>query len=274
MQKLNYLNLGCGSKFHENWVNVDMTSNSNDVIKANLLKGIPFPDDTFEVVYHSQVLEHIPKEDARGFISECYRVLKPGGIIRIVVPDLENIIDEYRRLLSENLENPTPESEANYEWIMLELFDQTVRNFSGGHMANYLRRPELVNERYVIDRIGYTGRNIRNTYLARKSKNKISAYKKFKRFVKSVSRDPAKLFQANLSKAREVGAFRLGGEVHMWMYDRYSLAKLLRTCGFSDIDQKNSFESNIPDWPKYELDVKDGLAFDPTSLFMEARKSG
>ena len=39
MGKLNYLNLWCGSKFHEDWCNVDMVSNSLEVIAANLLKG-------------------------------------------------------------------------------------------------------------------------------------------------------------------------------------------------------------------------------------------
>lgn len=97
MEKLNYLNVGCGGKFHKDWVNVDMTSNSKDVIVANLLKGIPFPDNSFDVVYHSQVLEHFPKEKARDFIKECFRVLKPDGIIRVVVPDLENIVNEYKK---------------------------------------------------------------------------------------------------------------------------------------------------------------------------------
>jgi hypothetical protein len=58
----------------------------------------------------------------------------------------------------------------------------------------------------------------------------------------------------------------------MWMYDRYSLSKLLLACGFDDVSLKNPFESDIPNWDSYELDVKNGLAYDPTSLFMEARK--
>ena len=102
MGKLNYLNLGCGKRYHKDWVNVDMYSDTPDVMAYNLLKGIPFSDNHFEVVYHAQVLEHSPKDDAPGFIKECFRVLKPGGVIRIVVPDLEGIVTEYLKYLKVN----------------------------------------------------------------------------------------------------------------------------------------------------------------------------
>src|SRR5450759_3475104 len=158
-EKLNYLNVGCGSKYHKDWVNVDMNPDSSDVVRCNLLKGIPFPDEMFEVLYHSQVLEHFPKEKAFDFMKECHRVLKKNGIIRVVVPDLENIIDEYKKYLNENIKNPSKEAEANYDWILLEMYDQTVRNNGGGQMGKYLQQDKMVNEQYVIDRIGYFGRS-------------------------------------------------------------------------------------------------------------------
>ena len=132
MNKLNYLNLGCGFNFHKEWINVDMTSNSPYVISHNLLKKFPFHKNQFDVVYNSHVLEHFPKEKAPYFVSECFRVLKPGGLIRVGVPDLENIVNEYLKQLHENIENPNRLSEANYDWILLEMYDQTVRNRSGG----------------------------------------------------------------------------------------------------------------------------------------------
>src|SRR3954454_1180269 len=100
--KSKYLNVGCGNKFHKDWTNIDMKSGSPYVIAYNLIKGLPFDNNSFQVVYHSQVLEHIPKENAAGFIKECFRVLEPGGIIRIVLPDLENIVKEYCKYLHEN----------------------------------------------------------------------------------------------------------------------------------------------------------------------------
>lgn len=274
MEKLNYLNVGCGSKFHNDWYNIDMTSNAPEVMIANLLKGIPFDDNNFDVVYHSQVLEHIPREKALAFMQECYRVLKPGGIVRVVVPDLENIVNEYKRLLERNLNDSDETSRANYDWIMLELYDQTVRNYEGGQMAEYLRQPFLINEDYVLGRTGYVGRNTRHSRFPENSNGQgVSYFKKFKRTVKRSFRYTRTMIHHLHSQAFKIGKFRLGGEVHMWMYDRFSLTCLLEKCGFIDISLKSPYESSIPNWADYELDIKGGQVYDPTSLFMEARKT-
>jgi predicted SAM-dependent methyltransferase len=276
MSNLNYLNLGCGNKFHKDWVNVDMVSNSPYVKSYNLLKGLPFPNDQFNVIYHSHVLEHFPKEKAPDFIRECFRVLKPGGIMRVVVPDLENIVNEYKKHLNENIENPGRQAEANYDWILLEMYDQTVRNYSGGQMAEFLKQPELVNEEYVLNRSGYVGKSIRNNFMAPADGkhgffNLINT--SYKSGTKKVIRHILRIFSdAFSSPGKIIGAFRLGGEIHMWMYDRFSLSRLLRKVGFEDIEIKRPHESNIPQWDKYELDVKNGAVFDPTSLFMESKK--
>ena len=271
MDKLNYLNVGCGNKFHKDWVNVDMVSKSPYVESCNLVKGMPFLDNQFDVIYHSQVLEHIPKDKAHKFIKECLRVLKPGGIIRVVVPDLENIVDEYKKHLVENIENPNSLAEANYDWILLEMYDQTVRNYTGGQMAEFIQQPELINEHYIMDRIGYVGKSIRNDRLEKDSKKKQYALLEIvKKSPRWILRKIKHIFS---SEEARIGAFRLGGEIHVWMYDRYSLTRLLKKSGFENIEIKTPSESNVPNWGEYELDVKDGVVFDPTSLFVEAKKS-
>jgi len=271
MSSLKYLNVGCGSKFHPDWINVDMVSRSPQVRAHNLLKGIPFPDNEIDVIYHSQVLEHIPKEMAASFVSESFRVLKPGGTMRVVVPDLENIVTEYLTFLRQNLENPTPISEANYDWIVLEMYDQTVRNDAGGQMAKFLEKPEVVNEDYVIDRIGYVGQSIRNKFLQQNSvlEGKPSLKVRVKELLRSLYNTTNRLIT---TKEHRIGRFRLGGEIHQWMYDRYSLARLLRECGFVEATVRTPTESGVENWGKYGLDVKNGIAYDPTSLFMEAKK--
>jgi predicted SAM-dependent methyltransferase len=62
---------------------------------ADATKKIPLPDDSVEVLYSSHMLEHLDREEARLFLKEAWRVLKPGGIIRLVVPDLEKLVEEY-----------------------------------------------------------------------------------------------------------------------------------------------------------------------------------
>ena len=272
MKKLNYLNVGCGSKYHKDWVNVDMVSYSPYVQKCNLIKGIPYPDDTFAVLYHSQVLEHIPKENAEKFIRECYRVLKPGGIIRVVVPDLENIIDEYRKHLNENLDNPSELSEANYEWNVMEIYAQAIWNKEGGLVTELLKQPYLVNEKYIMDRMGHSGMNTRrNQFLTIREKiDKVLKNKEIqKKAIRLLSKKIKSLFS---SKNADIGACRTGGTVHYWMYDRYSLSRLLKKCGFENTKVKSPYDSDIDNWQSYELDVKEGIVYDPVSLFMEATK--
>ena len=93
------VNLGCGTRLHPEWLNYDLNPIAPGVIKANFITGIPLRDASAQCVYHSHVLEHLPREVARTFLLECKRILAPGGILRIVVPDLEQIAKDYIRVL-------------------------------------------------------------------------------------------------------------------------------------------------------------------------------
>lgn len=86
-----YLNLGCGSRYHPEWLNIDLHAVARGVISHDLSRGVPLRDDSCDVVYHSHLLEHLRRSDALFLLRECYRVLKPGGILRVAVPDLEQI---------------------------------------------------------------------------------------------------------------------------------------------------------------------------------------
>jgi hypothetical protein len=72
--------------------------------------------------------------------------------------------------------------------------------------------------------------------------------------------------------ALNIGQFRLGGEIHQWMYDRYSLSELLKKHGFENVKVVSATESQIPNWSNYNLDMMDGKVRKPDSLFMEAQK--
>ena len=61
----------------------------------NLTRPLPYPSDTVEAIFSSHVLEHLFMDEVENLITEMYRVLKPGGVCRIVVPDLEKIIALY-----------------------------------------------------------------------------------------------------------------------------------------------------------------------------------
>lgn len=58
-------------------------------------EGLGWPDASVAVVYSSHFIEHLTRDDARAFLRECYRVLAPGGICRIVTPDLHAWARQY-----------------------------------------------------------------------------------------------------------------------------------------------------------------------------------
>lgn len=277
------INLGCGNNFHDEWINIDLLANNEKIISCNLLNGIPFPDNDIDVVFNSHLLEHFSKKQGEIFIKECFRVLKPGGIIRVAVPDLEQIIKEYINILT-RIDNNEIQAVDDYNWILLELYDQTVRNVSGGMMGEYFCQPSIPNEEYVYSRIGNEGRNLRYKYL--NSVNKTSVLTKDKLLVTKLLSSPSlnfffeKLISFVYKKKYEqikhfcsIGQFRESGEIHQWMYDKYSLNILLQKVGFKKIIKRTAFESYIERWPSYNLDtMSDGTIRKPDSLFIEALK--
>jgi predicted SAM-dependent methyltransferase len=282
-EKLPYLNLGCGARFHPEWINVDIAPQSPEVIRADLSKTIPFESGTFKVVYHAAVLEHMRRESAAFFIGECYRVLEPGGVIRVGVPDLENIARTYLAKLEE-VRNGQADKEDDYDWILLELLDQMARERSGGQMLAFLDRSNIPNEGFVIRRIGDEGREIIDLLRRRKLYQPEPPYSDSSSSGSSpASGVPAamkRLILAQLltpheKRALEIGRFRLAGEVHHWMYDRFSLGRLLAKAGFIRVSFHDSTGSNISDWASYHLDVTEqGQAIKPDLIFAEAHKPG
>ncbi|NJM48554.1 MAG: methyltransferase domain-containing protein [Alkalinema sp. RU_4_3] len=276
---MNFLNLGCGRRFNEGWTNIDFTSSSKFVLAHNLTQGIPNPDESFDVVYHSHVLEHFSQAQAQAFLKECFRVLKPGGVIRVVIPDLEQIAQNYLVSLEKAEKGILGESD-NHHWMIVEMLDQSVRNHSGGEMAAYLTQEHIPNQAFVLDRIGTEGKNLIEAGKQRHQQSTSAApnwLKPIYRFVRypHYRRDAFLKLCLGQSdyEALKIGQFRLGGEIHQWMYDRYSLKRTLENTGFIETTQQTANQSRIADWVSFNLDTEpDGSTYKPDSLFMEAIK--
>jgi predicted SAM-dependent methyltransferase len=117
------LHLGCGTHVVLGWVNVDGSWNArlaghpwlrrtvamlrwvpaarlelpwgSSVVCHNITKPLPFAEGSVACIYSAHVLEHLYREDALALLHECYRVLEPRGILRIVVPDLHALVQKY-----------------------------------------------------------------------------------------------------------------------------------------------------------------------------------
>jgi len=270
-------NIGCGATYHPDWVNIDVAPSDSSVLAMNVGQGLPFEHNSVDVCYSSHVLEHFPKDRALDFIGECHRVLRSSGLIRIVVPDLEGIVRQYLAVLDAVvLENTA--READYDWILLEIYDQAVRNHSGGEMSRFLSSPNLPNMDFISSRIGAEAENFQDMQTSKKSYrypviNSQRLGRVFNFLRETVAGWLVYLFAGRTAYQNfQVGLFRGSGEIHQWMYDRYSLKRLLEMAGFREVKVCTSTESSIPDFQKYSLDTVNGKPRKPDSLYVEGRK--
>jgi predicted SAM-dependent methyltransferase len=124
------VNVGCGMSVADGWINIDGSLNAfastwptfvltllhrfsgsrrwfsqteyisilrnHRFVHHEVRYGLPLPDASTDYVYSSHFLEHLHEDDGKRFVSESYRLLKPGGVIRILVPDLEDVMNLYR----------------------------------------------------------------------------------------------------------------------------------------------------------------------------------
>lgn len=239
------LNLACGIYMHHDWNNVDFNpytwmvrhpslaatlkkagilSNKRyerlkrtdpQIIRWDLRRGIPFADASFDVVYHSHFLEHLPKSRALLFLRECHRVLKSGGLLRVVIPDLRYWAERFLESFAKMQQATTP----------LECHEMSIDNLIGQmvhaeHSSTREQRPAI-------------------------------------RFIEGLIR----------------GGTHQTGELHRWMYDIFTLSRILQKTGFVDLQAQTATSSRLPGFTAFCLDTdEDGSVRKPESLYMEAEK--
>ncbi|MFK7767052.1 MAG: methyltransferase domain-containing protein [Mariniblastus sp.] len=269
-----YLNIGCGRRYHSEWVNLDLESNDPEVIRHDITSGVPFDESQFDAVYHSHVLEHLRPQQGIELITECFRVLKPGGVLRIVVPDLERIANLYLEK-HQQAWSGDQESTIDYNWMKLELLDQMVRDSSGGRMGRYMASREIKNSDFVKSRVGDELLICQETDKPVRIKRNIiqrlaeSTFDFRRRMVRRIVR-------WTLGRSAEIafdeGMFRSQGEVHRWMYDRYSLRELCENAGLVNFKVCTASESQIEKYSTFELDSANSRVRKPDSIFVECQK--
>lgn len=84
------LHIGCGDNALRGWLNTDL-SPRRDQIYLDATRPFPFADGMFDYIYSEHMIEHVGWADGRAMLGECRRVLKPGGVLRLVTPDLQRL---------------------------------------------------------------------------------------------------------------------------------------------------------------------------------------
>jgi SAM-dependent methyltransferase len=85
------LQIGAGNNRLDGWINSDLEPTSDQIIFINTLEKLPFDDHPVDYVFCEHMIEHINYQGGLFMLRECYRIMKPGGKIRIATPDAEKI---------------------------------------------------------------------------------------------------------------------------------------------------------------------------------------
>jgi SAM-dependent methyltransferase len=117
-----HLHLGCGPKYLSGFVNIDANPRQRLDIWLDVRGGLPFPSNSVDSIYSTHMFEHFYPDELDQLLEECFRVLKPRGGVRVVVPSLRNAIKAY--------------SEARQGWF----YDSFPRHFDslGGRFSNFV----------------------------------------------------------------------------------------------------------------------------------------
>lgn len=270
-----YLNIACGETYINDafWQNIDFTTRHSSVKKVNILSGLPFNDNVFEVAYSSHFIEHIPKKQLIFFLEEVNRVLKPGGVFRIVTPDLEFLNREYITQIDKG-----EYEKANF--ISSIVIDQCVRDVPGGQLKGDIenifnsKNSEMIE--YVKEIAGsetFDSVVLKDTTLINKVIKKMKEDPKFifniilfcRVWV--VSKFLPRIFrQTNVSNTNI-------GEKHFWLYDMHSLSDYLTISSFTHISRLKFNSTNHKDYIFKKLDQNNSLPRKGThQLFIEAIK--
>jgi predicted SAM-dependent methyltransferase len=265
---LTYLNIGCGDIFSTDWTNLDFTPQPN-VDFVDIRDGLPFPNESFDVVYHSHLIEHLTLPEAKRFLKEACRVLKKGGLTRIATPDLEKIGRDYLNYLQQAWQNPLPQNVAKYQWVVLAFLDQLTREKSGGLMLEALLSQKF-NKDFVVRQNGEE----LAPFFELAGQNKKSLRQRFQRFnISAFQHILAAGFKKIKSRFIQPSPQKTG-EAHKWLYDKLSLRLLLEEAGFQNFNVKLFNQSNIPFWNRYQLDQSSNSSSPrkPDSIYVEAQK--
>jgi len=185
------LNLACGYTTHPEWNNLDFSPYARlahhpvlvrilralgvlsalryerlcnidpDIIRWDLRNGIPFADGTLDLVYSSHFLEHLPKDAAGPFLEECLRVLRPGGVLRTVVPDLGALIDDYCAAVK-HIRDGDSDAQEDLDRALGGVFDQMVTD---EHLGTEVQHPVIrFVERCLRGDTSHTGNRHRWMY--------------------------------------------------------------------------------------------------------------
>lgn len=235
----------------------------------DIRQGLPFDDGAFDAVFANHVLEHLSPAQASAFVREVGRVLRPGGVTRIVVPDLEEAARYYLAALERRLADHSSAAQRAYELAVINLLDQKVRDRSGGLMIEAMHAE--ADSGLLRELFG----DVATRLVSRDPPGSGPLPSVVVRALRMGSRELAYALLRGGKRLLAHGDPRKLGENDRWGWDRVSLKTLLEAQGLVDYAVTGFAQSMIPGWERYDLD-RSALGDYPVepSVYVEARRPG
>jgi predicted SAM-dependent methyltransferase len=126
------LQLGAGDHPREGWLNTDLHDYGRGNVYLDVRRRFPLPDASFDFVFSEHMLEHLTYAEGQRCLRECFRVLRPGGRIRIATPSLERLAQLYTA-------EPSEVQRRYVRWVVETLEPETNAPLPGVVVNNFFR---------------------------------------------------------------------------------------------------------------------------------------
>jgi predicted SAM-dependent methyltransferase len=137
------LHLGCGKRLIDGWTNIDIFSDNPIVVNDDVSKLTSVVNESADIIYASHVLEHFGRYETEEILKTWYKKLKPGGLLRIAVPDFEAVckrylshgnIHELLGFLNGGQRNQYDYHKVNFDFLKIETH---LKNVGFGNIRRY-----------------------------------------------------------------------------------------------------------------------------------------
>jgi predicted SAM-dependent methyltransferase len=126
------LHLGAGRMYMKGWLNTDLSGNGLNFAKIDVTKPFPLPDSCIDFIYTEHMVEHLEYKFFVHMLSECRRVMRTEGVIRIVTPSLLFLISLMQ-------EPSIPINRRYIDWAIEKFSAFAPTNFPGFVLNNFVR---------------------------------------------------------------------------------------------------------------------------------------
>jgi predicted SAM-dependent methyltransferase len=148
------LHLGCGPVVLSGWLNADLRPRRDEQIYLDVTERFPFDDGTFDYILSEHMIGDLTYPEAGTMLAECYRILRPGGCLRISTPSLARLARLYSMSTVASPHQYVSWSVTNFvAWADAPLEGLVINNLFQEHRFVY----DHATLRHVLERAGFVG---------------------------------------------------------------------------------------------------------------------